>query len=186
MLRLSWSSHLILGLSCHGPHVSALISLMLSQQVDNNHTRYVWLHQMCLSLVDLKELDGIWTCRVFKSCDRLMYIILLLRCGGAVRAEEVLPVEIFVCNVRRSLLSDGLVLLRSPPVLLQIQPARQMDAGKKHTFGTSMLLSHSIECMCVDPTKNYTTLQTRTWEKVGRESEGTKIGRYVIILFVVV
>lgn len=63
-----------------------------------------------------------------------MYISLLVCWGRAVRTKEILPVEVFGCNVRGPLLSDSLVFLRSPPVLLQIQPTCQMDAMQKHKY----------------------------------------------------
>lgn len=74
--------------------------------------------------------------------NHVTYIILLLCCGGAVRAKEVLPVEVFGCNMRRPLLSDSFVLLRSPPVLLQIQPATQMDTEQKHTCSEQPFYIH--------------------------------------------
>lgn len=49
--------------------------------------------------------------------NHVTYIILLLCCGGAPRPKEVVPVEVFVCNLTPPL------LLTSPFVMLQIQPA---------------------------------------------------------------
>lgn len=60
------------------------------------------------------------------------YIRLLLCRGRAVRPKEVVPVEVFGCNEPGPLLSDSTALLRRPPVLIQIQPAAQMDAGRNH------------------------------------------------------
>lgn len=105
-----------------------LLSLMFSQEVDNQYQwrcDYTKMGKMGFPI----KLNIL----LFKPCDWATYIILFLCCGGAVGAKEVLPVEVFGCNVSRSLLSDSLVFLRSPPVLLQIQPACQMDAERKHT-----------------------------------------------------
>lgn len=70
----------------------------------------------------------------------LTYIILLLCCGGALLAKEVVPIEVFVGDLRPPLLLTGL------SVLLEIQPATQMDTEKIHTF-TNCHIHVSFQCI---------------------------------------
>lgn len=59
--------------------------------------------------------------------------MLLVEGRRTVRAKEVFPVQVFGRDVRGSLQSVSCICLRSPTVLLQIQPARQMDTKQKQT-----------------------------------------------------
>lgn len=72
--------------------------------------------------------------------NHLTYIILLLCCGGALLPKEVVPIEVFVGNLRPPL------LLTSLSVLLKIQPATQMDTEKIHTF-TDCHIHVSFQCI---------------------------------------
>lgn len=58
--------------------------------------------------------------------NHVTHIILLLCGGGALRPKKVVPIEVFVCNLR------PLLLLSGPSVPLEIHPATQMDTEKIH------------------------------------------------------
>lgn len=60
-------------------------------------------------------------------------LLLLTGRRRAAGAQEVLPVEVFIHEVGRPLLPGRRVPMGGPAVLLQVQPAVQVDAGKTHT-----------------------------------------------------
>lgn len=72
--------------------------------------------------------------------NHLTYIILLLCGGGALLPKEVVPIEVFVGDLRPPLLLTGL------SVLLKIQPATQMDTEMICTF-TNCHIHVSFQCI---------------------------------------
>lgn len=71
-----------------------------------------------------------------KNGNQVTHIILLLCCGRALGSEEVITVEVFVCDVRPLLLPTG------SSVLVKIQPATQMDTEKIH------MITKPCHCHC--------------------------------------